>query len=220
MRNKIILIVLAFLPAVWCYAQDGPSTWFEVELSKKILPKLKVEFNPEARFLGGFKTDSYILEGGLSYKLHKYLTIAGYYRYEEVWDYKKSTGEYKGRNSLNRLAFDAKTSFNVKRFDLQFRLRYTNSSDFDENTDDRASFFRYRAKVDYDIKGSKLVPFASAEAFHDLIQKTIDKYRYTGGLSYPINKQNEVSLFYRLQDYTEPGKESVHIIGVGYSLKL
>lgn len=220
MKRKIILFVLAFLPGVWSYAQGGPSTWFEFELSKKILPNLRLEFNPEARFLGGFKTDSYILEGGLSYKLHKYLTVAGYYRYEEVWDYKKSTGAYKGRNSLNRLAFDAKTGFGFNRFDLQFRVRYTNSSDFDESTDDKVSFFRYRAKAEYDIKGSKLVPFASVEMFHDLIQKSIDKYRYTGGLSYPINKRNEVDLFYRLQDYTETGKESVHIIGVGYSLKL
>jgi hypothetical protein len=43
--------------------------------------------------------------------------------------------------------------------------------------------------------------------------------RYTGGLSYPINKSNELSLFYRLQDYSETAKESMDIIGIGYSLK-
>ncbi|MDP2888668.1 MAG: hypothetical protein Q8P34_06815 [Bacteroidota bacterium] len=48
--------------------------------------------------------------------------------------------------------------------------------------------------------------------------------RYTGGLSYPINKNNEVGLFYRLQDYMDPTdiivdkKESINIIGIGYSL--
>jgi hypothetical protein len=168
---------------------------------------------------GGFEMDSYILEGGLSYKLHKYLTLAGYYRYENEWKYKNSTGAYKGQVSYNRLAFDAKTGFELKRFELQFRLRYTNGADFDQETDDRVSYFRYRAKVDYDIKGSKLVPFASVESFNYLIVKDIDKMRYTGGLQYPINKNNEVSLFYRLQDYSEAEKESMDIIGLGYSLK-
>jgi long-subunit fatty acid transport protein len=47
--------------------------------------------------------------------------------------------------------------------------------------------------------------------------------RYTTGLAYAINKKNEIGLFYRLQDYIEPAdaltkKESINIIGIGYSL--
>ncbi len=200
------------------YAQNGPSTWIELEFSKKIVKNLKIEFNPELRLLSDFKMDTYILEGGLSYKLHKYLTVAGYYRYENAWDYKKSTGAYKGQIASNRLAFDAKSGFNLNRFEFQFRLRYTNGADFDQTTDDRTSYFRYRAKIDYDIKNSKLVPFLSIEAFHDLILNDVDKMRYTGGLLYPINKSNELSLFYRIQDYSGL-KTSMDIIGVGYSLK-
>lgn len=200
------------------YAQNGPSTWIELEFSKKIVNNLKIEFNPELRLLSDFKMDTYILEGGLSYKLYKYLTIAGYYRYENAWDYKKSTGAYKGQIASNRLAFDAKSGFNLDRFEFQFRLRYTNGADFDQATDDRTSYFRYRAKIDYDIKNSKLVPFLSIEAFHDLILNDVDKMRYTGGLLYPINKSNEISLFYRIQDYSGL-KTSMDIIGVGYSLK-
>ena len=143
--------------------------------------------------------DTYILEGGLSYKLHKYLSIAGYYRYEKEWDYKKSTGAYKGQVASNRIAFDAKSGFDLNRFDFQFRLRYTNGAvDVDQTTDDKASYFRYRAKIDYDIKGSKFAPYVSVEAFHDLILDHVDKVRYTGGLSYPINDHHELGLFYRI----------------------
>lgn len=219
MRNKTILPVLAILLSLSSLAQNGPSTWIELEISKKIVKNLKFEFNPELRFLGGFDMDSYILEGGLSYKLHRYLTVAGYYRYENEYKYKNSTGAYKGQESSNRIAFDAKSGVKLNRFDLQFRLRYTNGADFDQTTDDKASYFRYRAKLDYDIKSSKLAPFVAAEAFHDLIWDQISKIRYTGGLAYPINKSNEFSLFYRLQDYSEIDKESMDIIGIGYSLK-
>lgn len=219
MRNKISLIILSFLLSGFGYAQSGPSTWVELEFSKKIIKNLKVEFNPELRLLGGFEMDSYILEGGLSYKLHKYLTLAGYYRFEETWDYKKSTGAYKGKISSNRVAFDAKSGFELKRLAVQFRVRYTNGADYDQTTDDKASYFRYRAKLEYDVKGSKFAPFVSAEAFHDLIMKDVDKIRYTAGISYSINNNNEVGLFYRLQDYSETDKTSMNIIGIGYSLK-
>jgi hypothetical protein len=218
-RTKILQLILALLLGLSGYAQNNPSTWLELEFSKKVMRNLKIEFNPELRLFGDFKMDTYVLEGGLSYKLHKYLTVAGYYRYENQWDYKNSTGAYKGQVSSKRIAFDAKSQFDLSRFGFQFRLRYTNGADFDQTTDDKASYFRYRAKIDYDIKGSKLAPYISVEAFHDLILNDVDKMRYTGGVSFPFNKSNEVSLFYRLQDYSEAAKESINIIGFGYSLK-
>jgi len=218
MKNKIILLAIAVLFTISGYTQSEPATWVELEFSKKIIKNLKIEFNPELRLFGGFEMDSYILEGGLSYKLHKYLTLAGYYRYENEYNYREKRQIYEWEPA-SRLAFDAKSGFKLKRFDFQFRLRYTNGTDFDETTDDKASYFRYRAKIDYDIKGSKLAPFISVEAFHDLLLKDIDKTRYTSGLAYPINKSNELSLFYRLQDYSEADKESMDIIGIGYSLK-
>ncbi len=218
MKFRIYLLVLALVFTFSGFSQSQPSTWVELEFSKKIIQNLKVEFNPELRMFGGFEMDSYILEGGLSYKLHKYLTLAGYYRFENEYNYREKRQIYEWEPA-SRIAFDAKSGFELKRFDFQFRLRYTNGSDFDDTTDDKASFFRYRAKVDYDIKNSKLIPFASVEAFHDLIAKDVDKMRYTGGLAYPINKKNELSLFYRLQDYSETGKESMNILGIGYSLK-
>lgn len=220
MMNRIVIITAAILISLAGYAQTGPSIWTELEFSKKIVKNLKVEFNPELRLLNNFKMDSYILEGGLSYKLHKYLTVAGYYRFENTWDYKKSTGAYKGQVKSGRLAFDAKSGFELNRFDLQFRLRYTNGADFDQTAEeDNDSYFRYRAKIDYDIKNSKFVPYVSVEAYHDLVQKELDKIRYTAGISYPINNSHEVGLFYRLQDYSETDKESLNIIGFGYSFK-
>jgi hypothetical protein len=204
-------------------AQNGPATWFELEFSKKIVKNLKVEFNPELRIHGGFEMDTYILEGGLSYKLHKYLTLSGYYRYENEYNYRNKRQIYEWVPS-NRFAFDAKSGFGLNRFNVKFRVRYTNGSDFDQTYDSKKSYFRYRTKIDYNIKGSKFIPYISAEVFHDLILKDFDKMRYTTGLAYSINKKNEIGLFYRLQDYmdptdiTEDKKESINIIGIGYSL--
>jgi len=275
-KNRLFLLILSLVLTCSVYAQEGPSTWFELGFSKKLAKNLKFEFNPELRLrdavLGDsvfviqgdpdvlkmdstyqLKMDSYILEGGLSYKLHKYLTVAGYYRFEEEYNSKykrkkdaagnnikpKQYDYVSSRNSSNRLAFDLKSGFDLKRFGFQFRIRYTKGLYSNNNT----SEFRYRAKVDYNIKNSKLLPFASIEAFHDntILKhsrdsisggfKTFDKIRYTGGLSYALNKNNEFTLFYRLQnnrfvgvENSRPGimpkdlKEAkLNIIGLGYS---
>lgn len=119
MRKRIIYLVVFCLISLTGFAQ---SYWTELEFSKKIVKNLKVEFNPELRLLNDFKMDAYILEGGLSYKLHKYLTVAGYYRFENSWDYKNSTGAYKGQVKSGRLAFDAKSGLNLS--DLIFSLGY------------------------------------------------------------------------------------------------
>lgn len=223
-KNKLLIAVASAFLTLSAVAQSDPSTWIELEFSKKIVKNLKVEFNPELRLFNDFQIDTYILEGGLSYKLHDYLTVAGYYRYENTHDYKPNRDVYVWEPS-NRFAFDAKTGFDIQRFNVSFRLRYTNGAEIDNPNEDRYSFFRYRAKIDYDINNSKLTPYVSAEAFHDLELNYFDKMRYTGGFAYPLNKNNEVSLFYRLQDYYEydklldEKKESMNILGIGYSLK-
>lgn len=225
MKNKILLLFLPLLLTFSGYSQNAPAVWFELGFSKELIKNLKVEFNPELRLMGGeYKMDSYILEGGLSYKVFKYLTVASYYRYEDAYDYKKKTGAYKGQLKSNRLAFDVKPAIELYRFNLQLRLRYTNGL-FEYNN---LSEFRYRAKIDYDIKGIKLVPFASVELFQDnsiseldkeLISgalKNIYKIRYTAGLEYDFNKNNNVSLFYRLQE-NRIKNTHINILGLGYN---
>jgi long-subunit fatty acid transport protein len=224
-RIRLFFSLLPFLFSGSAFAQDGPSTWIELEFSKKIVKNLKAEINPELRLFNGFEMDSYIFEGGLSYKAHKYLSLGSYYRYENEYKYKNSTGAYKGQEASNRWAFDAKSGFELSRFDFSFRIRYTNGDDYDETTNDHASYFRYRGKVGYNIKGCKIDPYVLTEIIHDLIYKEINRTRYTAGLTYPINKHHEVGMFYRLQDYYEtkdkPGeqKQSMNIIGIGYSLR-
>jgi hypothetical protein len=235
MKNKLIFLVIPLLITFSGFGQNKPSVWVELGFSKELMKNLKLEFNPELRLQDafdvdstkGFKMDSYILEGGLSYKLHKYLTVASYYRFEEEYKakYKKKRDEYIYSNkSSNRIAFDLKSGVDIERFSLQFRLRYTQG--LYVNND--ASEFRFRTKVDYDIKGSKFIPFASVEVFNDqsilaadreLISgsiKAIDKVRYTAGVSYTINKNNEATLFYRIQD-SRIKNEINNILGLGYS---
>jgi len=223
MRKVFLFLLLASLIPASGFGQM-PATWFELELTKKIIKDLKFEFNSELRTLDDFKMDSYIFEGGLSYKVHKYLSVASFYRFEEAWDYKRSTGAYQGKDSYNRLAIDLKSGYDISRFGIQGRIRYTKGLDALNN----ASEMRYRVKVDYNIKGIKLLPFASVEFFNDKSVtaeekasisggfKDIDKIRYTGGISYELNKNNELGLYYRFQD-NRVKDEWNNVLGISFS---
>lgn len=246
MANRYFILLMAILLSGSVFAQNNPSIWTELEFSRKINKRLKIEFNPELRLRDafsmdstkGWKMDSYILEAGLSYKLNRFFTLAAFYRFEEEYDakYKRKLDENGEKivpkeyeyiyssESLNRLAFDLKSGFDYLRFDFQLRVRYTQGL-YANNAN---SEWRYRGKASYDIPGSKLSPFINVEFFHDQSisgsereiisgnMKTIDKIRYTGGFSYEINKNNELNLFYRLQD-NRIKNENTNILGFGFS---
>ena len=54
-RTATLLLLVLFAGSV--FAQSEPSTWVELEFSKKIVKNLKLEFNPELRLFGGFEMD-------------------------------------------------------------------------------------------------------------------------------------------------------------------
>ena len=210
MRKRILFLPVLLLISLTGMAQDGPATWYELELSKKIIPDLTVELKPELRLAPGFEMDKYILECGVEYELHKALEVAAYYRY-----YKE---EKKKEDEIgHRYAFDLKSGFDWNQFEFQVRLRYQdyfNSGEVEENPT-----FRYKAKLEYEVKKLDLTPYLAYELFHDLDQNELNKTRYDAGVKYELNKRNDLSLYYRAQD-SKAKDDLLHIIGFSYSLKL
>jgi hypothetical protein len=94
---------------------------------------------------------------------------------------------------------------------------------------------RSRLELEYSFyKKCRFTPFASAELFSTLSSRNnttgeslggdaADKWRFTAGCAYRINKQNSVELFYRYNTNTggtdADDDAAAHLIGVTYSLK-
>jgi long-subunit fatty acid transport protein len=215
MRYKIfILILIGLVQNVSGQSVTWPATWFEFGISKKITKSLKLEFTPELRYFEDFKLDSYILEGGIVYKVQKYLSLGTLYRFENEYKVKKDMF-----SPSHRGEFFAASGFDFNRFKFQLRVLYVNDLGIAPATNNEASYFRYRAKLAYDIKSTDLTTYISTELYHDLIVKEIDKLKYTIGLAYALKKKFEIGLFYRIQQ--KPIEMTTdHIIGIGCELKL
>lgn len=184
-------------------------TWIELEFRKDITKNLNFSISPELRFQDQFELDEYFIQGKLEYDVFSFLSIAGIYRIGT--EIKK-----KGNLSYNRIALDVQASHDISRFEVSLRGRYTNYSDSQE--DEPGKYLRPRAKIEYDIKGNKIRPYASFELFHNLNINQWNKSRWDFGFTRKLGNPHRIGLYYRLQDYYTT-KKSIHILGIDYRLK-
>lgn len=185
-------------------------TWIELTFTKKFLKDFEFSIIPEFRLQDDFSMDEYILEGKLGYEPFKFLDFATSYRYNtNVRD--------KGNEISHNVVFDVTGKTKIERFDASLRTRFTNDSDGGE-LQWEAFFFRPRAKIKYNIKGSKIDPYVSYELFYDFKYSNFFKGRFDAGVSRNLSKQHKIGLYYRNQDYFSE-RNSVHIIGIDYGFK-
>lgn len=211
MKQRILLVVGFLLLFSTTFAKDQKfGTWIEFEISKEFFKKWEVSFIPEVRFEDNFALDEYILEGKLSYDPFKFLGFAAAYRYNT--NIKKS-----GNVGLSSAVFDINGSTEFDRFKGSLRARITNDPD-DGDIPWETFYFRPRAKLEYNIKGNKIEPFASYELFMNLRVGETYKQRFDIGFTRKLGDFHRIGLYYRLQDYfTEKG--SINILGIDYRFK-
>jgi hypothetical protein len=117
----------------------------------------------------------------------------------------------------HRLAFDVHGKKKVGRMEASLRVRYTNYTD--QLDDAPGNFIRPRFKLEYDIKGNKIRPFASYELFRNISDKDFQKARFSVGFTRKLGNMHRVGVYYRLQDYFSV-RNSAHILGLEYRLKI
>ena len=208
---RFMLFLLGMLLAEGAFSQEITTefqTRTELKLSYEPLDKLTLSLNPEVRWDESFSVGKYMLESGISYKPVKGLTLGGSYRFIINPRTTKAT-EY-----LHRFALYTSYKKKIARFEPSLRVKYTNY------TEDLSlgEFLRYRAKLEYDIKGSRITPLLSAEAFHTLSGNQLYKMRYSLGAEYKINKNSSIGLGYMLDYYLQDYRNK-HIINLGYTYK-
>ncbi len=204
-------VLLLFFTGSASLAQEVSNdfqTRTEVMISWKALDKITLSLTPELRMDKAFQVDKYLLESDVSYTPVKGLSLGGTYRFV-INPRNNNPTEY-----LHRFALDATYEHKIKRWEPSLRIKYTN---YTEDIS-QGEFLRYRARLVYDIKNSKITPLLAAEAFHDLVDNQMHKMRYTAGARYRINKNNRIELRYIL-DYYLQEYQNKHIINLRYRYK-
>lgn len=217
MRARITLSVL-FVVYLMSYSAQVTATdnelWTGGTYKLGINKKVRVEFEEQFRFNNNFSSyNNNFTELRLRYKFNKHFAVKGNLRH---------TIRYKDFNK-RRFSIDVYYNWEKKSFPLrfQYRLRLQDSKVF--QTGKKTDYLRNKFSLEYNL--TKLVdPFVAYEIYYRFNQKNEFRVsRITMGLNWKLNKQIDLSTYYRYQrDINIKRPQAQHIIGLmfSYAMKL
>ena len=91
----------------------------------------------------------------------------------------------------------------------------TLNEDMDRKYRKDRTILRSKLTVSYDIKGFPIDIFASAD-YGCGLNYHANKWRFSGGYDYKINKTNKLTMFYRFTTHDDEDEPNGHLVGLGY----
>lgn len=221
---KLFLIIICAASPFWVAAQENDfGTWIEIGVEKQVTQKFRLEFEEEIRIFKNFGEFDRIATGvGGAYTFNKYLRAgAGYswlYKHRvnlELWEHR------------HRFHFYLRGSYKIDRFTFTLRERFQ-STFVDESIPgfgyNPRNYLRSRLQVAYNIRGSDITPFTSAEMYYQLNNpkgNQIDNMRYTLGTGWEISNNFNIDTFLRLdQELNVKNPVSYWILGLSFNIGL
>ncbi|SVC41111.1 uncharacterized protein METZ01_LOCUS293965 [marine metagenome] len=184
------LIILLILPFAVYPQENDFQVWTCFSARKKIIKKTTLTVKEGLRFRENATLISkQFTEARIRYKYNKHWFPALGYRYSLDWDNNQKL------EKKNRFYADISYKNKFKRFNFSVRSRILKQG----NSYDYENVFRQRFSIFYNIRKTKLEPFSAIEYFYTPENK-FDKLRYTIAISYPIIKDLDMEIAYRIQE--------------------
>lgn len=189
-----------------------------LDFSKKLFSDFRLSFEEEYRMRENItQTERFSHTLDFSYKPFKFLKAGVAYN---LIQYNHPEHRWQNRH---RYYVYLTGDYSFGRFNLSLRERFQHTQWLSaKNNLKQKIYLRNRLQLEYDIKKSPFEPYASVEFYYALRQSdSNNRWRYTAGTAYKINKKNTLDFFYRYTNYPDPDKddENGHMIGIAYSLK-
>lgn len=209
--KRLNILLLFFLPlSLWAQEQDF-QLWSKVELAYKPHKKVAIGLSEGFRLRenASLPTKSFT-NISFNYRHNKQLRFGGGYRFIQAFDLDQSI------SLRHRYYADVVLRLKKKRWQWAYRARLQQQV----GVNHQETYHRGRLNLSYNVKKTPLEPFVAAEGFYDF-DNTLDKMRYTLGLSYPISKNMESTVYYRLQqELNVSNPASLSILGLSLAYRL
>lgn len=220
---KKIFLLIAFsllLLSNSAISQDVYGLWTGVDVTKPLSNSLSVSVSPELRMTTSpFVVDDMLLEANIAFKPLKWLQLIGGYRYSRFYE-----SDFDDRFNGHRYSIAIRPKLELGRFALTYRGQYQRSMiywyDLGYSIETKDNF-RNRLQIAYDIPNAKVEPFVMGELYYDLTsgkQREFNRLRVRTGVSYPLNKRNEIEVFGQYQTKLNSNTlETSYVLGLFYS---
>jgi opacity protein-like surface antigen len=218
----IILIICSSIINIFGQKQETKvvkdlELWTSAGISKKLNKHWKISFDQEVRLTNEMSEfDTWFTDLGVDYKLNKHFRLGTNYRFYQI---KEDDNQFKTKH---RISADIKFKQKIDRFTIEYRLRGQNKDEdfLESTTNDNIFNIRNRISLSYNINHWKADPFFDAELYrrmYTLQDGKFSKLRWTMGVEFPLYKNSEVKLFYRIDNELNTNyPKDTFIIGLGY----
>ncbi len=222
-KFALLFFSLASFSTVFSQKPDF-GIWYGASGELKISRKFSFDLSGSIRTINNAsRVKKDFIEGLLSYKIIKHISVAGGFRPEYRLD---KDDVYRWRHLW--LA-EVKGSLPIGRLTLSTRFRYENRYKtyfLDRNDEIPVAHGRYRFKAFYSIRKFPLSPFIDVEYFRPMYRKAIqnparfiDKERYTYGLEYYFARRQSMEFEYIHQVDYSPHLVAMNILSLAYAFK-
>jgi hypothetical protein len=219
-RKSVIIFSLLFLPLALKAQDDDFGIWTSLETRFGLSRKLSMDVTGSLRtYNNSSKIDEVFAEGGLNYKISKFLGVSASYR---LTDRQEDNGDYYLRH---KIYFAVRSSVSAGNFTFSGRLMYQRATKtYIEDDSDLSAVCdgRVKLKAYYNIPRFPVNPYVSYETFCRLTSgadRTVGKNRFSGGAELKINRRNSVELEYIFQRDYLPHLADESILSVNYKIK-
>ena len=213
--KKLLFVCLLILLNNILFAQTEEGVWLNVGINKKVTKKVAIDLSIENRWTGlADFHQTYFGQFGVSYKIHKNISLSGYYRL--INRRKDETSEYKRRHRFyGNLQVDKK--FGI--IGAKYRLRYQNQfRDTDNELTFDNSYLRHKFEIALNTK-TFLTPYVSGDWFYQL-GGGFDEVRYKAGVDLKLTKAHRLDIGAFLSQPLGSSTENKRIIyDVAYTFK-
>ena len=209
-QNSILLLLFCSFSA---FAQENDfQSWYSVSLNKKIIKKTNLTVKSGLRLRENSSLYAkQFTDVKIKRKYNKRIAYAVGYRYINKWNKQLNIATqnrfYADVNYKNKLS---------KRFSYAVRNRWQTSGDMYGYK----MTLRQKFALNYNIRKTKLAPSIATEYFLTL-EDGINKLRSTIALAYPLNKDLDVDLGYRIQqEFYVNNPQTLFVLEAKLSYKL
>ncbi|MEE2931049.1 MAG: DUF2490 domain-containing protein [Bacteroidota bacterium] len=192
MTKKISsLFILIFFSLSAMPQENDFQIWSSLSLRKKIDKKINIFLKQGLRFREN-ATIRYksFTDFKIRYKYNKRWGNSLGFRFIQDWNKKMVLEE------LYRYYGDISFRKEINRFTLSIRNRLQIQGN---QFSSYLSVFRQKFELSYNIPKNKMEPSSILEYFYNEKENKINKIRYGFALSYPISKELEIEMLYRIQ---------------------
>lgn len=208
-QNSSFLLLFFVFSA---YSQENDfQSWNSIKITKKIYKRTDLSIKQGFRFRENASLVSKnFTDLKISNRIKKTdLSLSLGYRLSNEFDLNASN-EFEHRYYLD---VSSKHKYKRYRFLLRERLQYQG------NNVSYQPLYRQKLEASYNVRKTPFKPFLAFEYFFDFDK--FEKLRYTLGFSYPILKDIDLDIFYRIQDEINANNpEDLYILGISLNYKL